>query len=60
MEFPVDEGTNSYMAMNNTNNNASRRFSYSIANKEISFQQGRYNGGADNTYVIPLYVWGIK
>ena len=37
-----------------------RRFSYSITNHAISFQAGYYNSSSNNSYLIPVKIYGLK
>lgn len=59
--FEVDENRHILSVANNTSNRTGGRiFTYSISNKEISFEGCYYNGSALNAYVIPLAVYGVK
>ena len=59
--FEVDENRHMvWMGNNSSNRTGGRVFTYSVANQEISFEGGYYNGSASNAYVIPLAVYGVK
>lgn len=59
--FEVDENRHILSVANNTSNRTGGRiFTYSISNKEISFEGGNYNGSAANTSTIPVAIYGIK
>lgn len=58
--FPVDE-TNKYLMISADNNRGGeRRFTYSIANKTITFASATYNSSTNNAYIIPIGIYGIK
>lgn len=62
MFYRIVDGQICYMPLiNNTDNyTGARGFSYSVANKVISFTKGEYNGATDNAHVIPLEIYGVK
>ena len=62
MFYRIVDERNCYMPlMNNTNNyTGGRSFSYSVANKVISFTKAEYNGATDNAYLIPFEIYGVK
>ena len=59
--FEVDENRHMvWMGNNSSNRTGGRVFTYSISNKEVSFEGGNYNGSAANTSTIPVAIYGIK
>lgn len=59
--FAVDEATKSLNVQATTNNRVGGRdLTYSIANKQLTIAGASYNGSANNTYAIPVAIYGIK
>ena len=59
--FEVNENRHLLSVANNTSTRTGgRALTYSIANQEISFEGGYYNGSAANTSTIPVVIYGIK
>lgn len=59
--FPVDEQPNQLTIVTlGQNRTGGRHVTYSIANKQLTFDAASYNGATNNAYAIPLYVWGVK
>lgn len=61
MFFPVDERQNNLTVVTIAQNRTGgRHCQYSIANKEMTFDGASYNGSSNNSYAIPLAIWGVK
>ena len=62
MFYRIVDGQICYMPIMYIANNytGARGFSYSVANKVISFTKGEYKGETNNAYVIPFRIYGVK
>ena len=49
-----------YLRDSNQNNFMYRKFTYTTSTKILSFQGGYYNGGAENSVVIPYHIYGVR
>lgn len=59
--YPVDEATKSLNIQATTNNRVGGRdITYSITNKKLTIAGASYNGSANNTYAIPVAIYGIN
>lgn len=59
--FPVDEQPNQLTIVTlGQNRTGGRHVTYSIANKQLTFDAASYNGATNNAYAIPLCIWGVK
>ena len=60
--YRIVDGRYCYMPLiaDTSNYTGARSFSYSVANKVISFTKGEYNGATANDHVIPMKIYGVK
>lgn len=59
--YPVDEETHlGPLSAQTNNNNGGRRFTYSESNSAVSVTASYYNGSTNNSYAIPIAIYGIK
>lgn len=58
--LPVNNITKYICISSGTNVTGGRKLSYDSSTKKITFESASYNNATNNSYIIPVYIYGLK